>query len=83
MLKHFPAEVARDAHDGLIAYLRGFGQVRNSRCAGDRGTEACKPARLSAARQAERHEVIGLDGSIRSMSGFFRSIPATSHAGKT
>jgi hypothetical protein len=29
MLKHSPAEVARDAHYGLFAYLRGFGQVRD------------------------------------------------------
>ena len=43
----------------------------------------CRPARLRAARHAERHEVIGRDGSILSLSGFFLSIPAASHAGKT
>ena len=43
----------------------------------------CSPALFSPARHAERQDLIGREGSILSLSGCSRSIPAASHAGKT
>lgn len=42
-----------------------------------------RPARVKAARQADLHDLMGRDGSIRSLSGFLRSSPAASQAGNT
>lgn len=42
-----------------------------------------RPARVKAARHADRQDLIGLEGSILSLPGFSRSIPAASQAGNT
>ena len=41
------------------------------------------PRCFKAARQADRQDLIGWEGSTLSISGFSRSIPAASQAGKT
>jgi len=58
MLDHFPADVASDRHECVLTRLR-LGQFCNA--AADRGIETAI-LRVMAARHAERHDLIGLEG---------------------